>query len=96
VTLGGFLVEEELRVMTTYKLDLTIEDPEQLIISNLPFQRGDRVEIIISTKEREERKALVGELKDLFKRTQSLPSSKAITEEEIEAEIEAYRIINKN
>jgi antitoxin ParD1/3/4 len=34
---------------------------------------------------------LVRELKDLFKKTQSLPSSIAITEEEIEAEIEAYR-----
>lgn len=82
--------------MTTYKLDFTIEDPDRVVISNLPFQRGDRVEITISTKDREERKALVRELQDLFKTTQSLPSSIAITEEEIEAEIEAYRIINKN
>jgi len=77
--------------MTTYKLDLTIEDPEELVISNLPFQPGERVEITISTKAAQEREALVKELQDLFKTTQSLPSSIAITEEEIEAEIEAYR-----
>jgi hypothetical protein len=38
-----------------------------------------------------ERKPRVAELKDLFKKTQSLPQIKPITDAEIMLEIEAYR-----
>ena len=39
----------------------------------------------------EERENAVKELQALFKETQSLPQARSITEEEIRAEIEAYR-----
>jgi antitoxin ParD1/3/4 len=38
-----------------------------------------------------ERQRLVDELRDLFDRTQSIPGIQDITEEEIQAEIDAYR-----
>ncbi len=76
--------------MTTYKKTLIIEDSKQLVLTNLPFEEGEKVEITMSA-EIPARKALVQELKELFKEIQSLPSSQAITEEEIAAEIDAYR-----
>lgn len=76
--------------MTTYKKILTIEDPQQLILSDLPFQPGQKVRVIILTESLEQSEQ--GEkLRSLLKDTQALPSSQAITEEEITEEIDAYR-----
>ena len=76
--------------MTTYKKTVVIDDPNQLVLSDLPFQVGERVKVIILTQNYEP--SPNGErLRSLLKKTQSLPSSQAITEEEIAAEIEAYR-----
>ena len=76
--------------MTTYKKYLILEDPQKLILSDLPFASGQKIEITISS-EVENRKVLIEEMKELFKEIQALPSSQAITEEEIAAEIDAYR-----
>ena len=76
--------------MTTYKKILTIEDPQQLILSDLPFKPGQKVRVIILTESLEQSEQ--GEkLRALLKDTQALPSSQAITEEEIAVEIDAYR-----
>ena len=76
--------------MTTYKKTLVIDDPNQLVLSDLPFQSGERVKVIILPQNYEP-SPKVDKLRSLLKKTQSLPSSQAITEEEIVAEIEAYR-----
>ena len=33
--------------METYKTYITIENPDRVVLSNLPFQVGQRVEIIV-------------------------------------------------
>ena len=76
--------------MEEYRTKIRIKDPKQVILSNLPFRSGQVVEIVVSVPD-EDRKAAVEEFKALFKETQSLPQVQAITEEEILAEIEAYR-----
>ena len=106
--------------MNAYKKYLTIDDPNNLVLSGLPFTSGQRVEIIIlldeetTTKESEQetkaisneeflikanraytendkRKDISQRFKQLFDETQAIPEIQDITEEEIAAEIEAYR-----
>jgi hypothetical protein len=76
--------------MNAYKKYITITDPCQLILSDLPFQVGQRVEIIILAEDNP-RTEISKKLRDLFDKTQLLPEVQDITEAEIEAEIEAYQ-----
>jgi len=76
--------------MNAYKKYITIQDPKQLILSDLPFQPGQRVEIIILAEDNP-RTPLVERLQTLLKQTQALHANNPITEAEIVAEIEAYR-----
>lgn len=76
--------------MNAYKKYITITDPKQVILSDLPFEAGQRIEIIILAEENP-RASISKKLRDLFDKTQSLPEVQNITEAEITAEIEAYR-----
>ena len=76
--------------MTTYKKTLVIDDPNNLVLSDLPFRSGQQVKIIILPQNYEP-SPNSEKLRSLLKKTQSLPSSQAITEEEIAAEIDVYR-----
>jgi len=76
--------------MQAYRTIIKIKDPRQIILSNLPFRPGQVVEILVLAQD-EEREAAVQEFKALFKETQSLPQVQALTDEDILAEIEAYR-----
>lgn len=76
--------------MNGYIRQMTVNDPKQLILSDLPFQPGQEVEIQIKVVEKG-RKALAQELQALFKELQSLQSSQELTEDDIVAEIDAYR-----
>jgi len=60
------------------------------VLSDVPFQTGQEVEITLRSVEQltVERK---NELRALLKKTQSLPQIQTLTEEDILAEIEAYR-----
>ncbi len=42
--------------MNSYKKYLTIEDPNNLVLSDLPFSSGQRVEIIIMSEEETRKK----------------------------------------
>jgi hypothetical protein len=75
--------------METYKTYITIENPDRVVLSNLPFQVGQRVEIIVLPEY--DRAVISQKLKALFKKTQSLPEVNEITDTDIEAEINAYR-----
>ncbi len=77
--------------MNTYRRRLVVQDPKQIVLSDVPFQTGQEVEITLRSVEQPtvERK---NELRALFKKTQSLPQIQTLTEEDILAEIEAYRI----
>ena len=76
--------------MNAYKKYITIEDPNRVILSDLPFKPGQRVEVIILSEDNE-RVALSQKLRELFKETQAIHADNPMTEEEIAAEIEAYR-----
>ena len=76
--------------MNTYKKYITIEDPNYVVLSDLPFQAGQRVEVIILAQNNE-RDILAQKLRELLKETQALHAGNPLTEEEIVAEIEAYR-----
>ncbi|PSB29972.1 hypothetical protein [Chlorogloea sp. CCALA 695] len=74
--------------MNAYKKYITIEDPNHVVLSDLPFKPGQRVEVIILAAD--SKRAISEELRDLFDRTQALPGVQDIREDEIAAEIEAY------
>lgn len=76
--------------MNAYKKYITIEDPSHVVLSDLPFQPGQQVEVIILA-ENNDRAALAQKLRELLKETQALHGDNPMTDEEIAAEIEAYR-----
>ncbi|MEH2301941.1 hypothetical protein [Nostoc sp.] len=76
--------------MNAYKKYITITDPSQLILSDLPFKVGQRVEIIILAEDNP-RAEISKKLRNLFDKTQSISGIQDITEAEISAEIEAYQ-----
>jgi hypothetical protein len=75
--------------MTTFRKQITIEDPDHVVLSGLPFESGQRVEITLTTDS--SACPPTETLRSLFKTTQALPQAQAITEDEITAEIAAYR-----
>ncbi|MBD2566894.1 hypothetical protein [Anabaena lutea] len=76
--------------MNAYKTYITIEDPKQVVLSDLPFQVGQRVEIIVLAEDNPQ-DTISNKLRNLFDKTQAIPGVEEITDEEIAAEIEAYR-----
>ncbi len=76
--------------MIAYKKYVTIEDPKRVVLADVPFRCGQRVEIVMIADD-EESTARLQELQTLFKTTQALPQARALSEEEIAAEIDAYR-----
>ena len=76
--------------MNAYKTYVTVTDSQELVLSNLPFKPGQKVEVIVLSED-ETRKDVSQRLKQLFDETQAIPGIQDITEEEIKAEIEAYR-----
>lgn len=49
--------------MNAYKKYITIEQPHQLILSDLPFESGQRVEVIILAEESQENNDQLEELR---------------------------------
>ncbi|MBK1988377.1 hypothetical protein A0J48_012645 [Sphaerospermopsis aphanizomenoides BCCUSP55] len=76
--------------MNAYKTYITIEDPKQVVLSDLPFQVGQRVEIIVLAEDNPQL-AISNKLRNLFDKTQAISGVEEVTEEDIAAEIEAYR-----
>ena len=76
--------------MNAYKTYVTVTESQELVLSNLPFQPGQKVEVIVLAED-DKRKYLSQKFKKLFDETQAIPGIQDITEEEITAEIEAYR-----
>jgi antitoxin ParD1/3/4 len=75
--------------MNAYKTYITITNPNQVVLTDLPFRPGQRVEVVILADD--ERAARVEKLKALLAETQALPQAQAVSEDEIAAEIAAYR-----
>jgi hypothetical protein len=76
--------------MTAYKTLITIDDPSQVILADVPFQKGQRVRIVMLSEE-DERDFIGERFRNLFKETQSQPEVADVTDDEILAEIAAHR-----
>ncbi len=76
--------------MRAYKKYVTIDDPKKLVLSDLPFQPGQRVEVVLIAED-EEREKRVQELRMLLKKTQALPKARTVTDDMIAEEVAAYR-----
>ncbi len=76
--------------MRAYRTHLVIKNPRRVMFSDLPFRAGQRVEVLFLAQE-ESRTAAVDEMEMLLKETQSLPQVQLLTEDDILAEVEAYR-----
>ena len=76
--------------MIACKRIVTVEDPERVVLSGLPFRRGQRVEIVMIAEDELNRPA-AEELRQLLRETQQLPAAKAVSEDQIAEEIAVYR-----
>lgn len=61
------------------------------MLSDLPFQPGQRVEVVLIAEE-DRPGSRLHELREMFKTTQALPQAQVLSEDEITAEIAAYRM----
>ncbi len=77
--------------MKAYKTYSTVSELRQVILSDVPFRVGEKVEIVVLTVEDSDRSERVRKLKNLFKETQSLPQIQTLSEDDILREVEAYR-----
>lgn len=79
--------------MKAYKTYLTIQDPKHVVLPDVPFHSGQRVEVIMLAEEDNQstHSTYIRELESLFKATQELHQAQSITEEDIAAEVKAYR-----
>ena len=82
-------------MLTAYRQKVTVRPDGRIEIPEPIFKPGTEAEVIVLVESEaetaESRLARVEEWKALFKETQALPQAKTITEEEIAAEIAAYR-----
>ena len=76
--------------MNAYKTYVTVTDSQELVLSNLPFKPGQKVEVIVLA-ENDNKAMLAEKMRKLFKEIQALHADNPLTDAEIAAEIEAYR-----
>ena len=76
--------------MHEIKKYVTIDNPNELVLSDLPFQHGQLVEIVMIAEDGEREKR-IQELRTLLKKTQALPKVQTITDDMIAEELAAYR-----
>ena len=76
--------------MIAYKQYITIEDPNRVVLSDLPFRTGQRVEVLLIAEDDGSATNLEA-LQVLLKDTQGLKEVQTISENEIAKEIAAYR-----
>lgn len=75
--------------MKAIRRTIRIDDPNRVVLLDLPFCKGQEVEIIFLSRADSQEKA--EEVRALFRRTQALPKAVSLTEEEIESEVDACR-----
>ena len=75
--------------MKAYRTHIVIKDPHNVTVPNVPFRPGQHVEVLFLAQD--EIDADLTKLQALFKDTHSLPQIQTLTEEEIAAEVAAYR-----
>jgi hypothetical protein len=76
--------------MIAYRQYVTVQKSKQIVLSDVPFQPGQQVEVVVLAEEGRSIN-LVRELRETLQVTQALPQAQAIGEDEIATEIAAYR-----
>lgn len=76
--------------MKAYRTYLTVTDAKQVVLNDVPFQPGQRVEVLVLTKN-DVNGTVVQEFQTLLEETQALPHIQALTDEEIAAEVASFR-----
>ncbi|MFN0315762.1 MAG: hypothetical protein ACKVQA_12080 [Burkholderiales bacterium] len=76
--------------MQAYRKKLVIQDPNQVVLTNLPFKAGQHVEVLVFEDD-SDIAARVQRWQKAFRDTQTVAQPRNITEEEIAAEIAAHR-----
>lgn len=75
--------------MRPFQTSVTVDRFRTVQVSDVPFEAGERVDILILP--RRNREDLARRMQALFRETQALPQAQALTDEEIAAEIDAHR-----
>ena len=82
-------------MITAYRKKAIVQPDGRIEIKTPSLKPGTKTEVIVLVESNPEdaqtRQARVKEWKALFKETQALPLARVITEQEISAEIAAYR-----
>jgi hypothetical protein len=76
--------------MKAYRTHLTVTDPNQVVLTALPFRAGQRVEVILLASE-EEKSEEVGKQYDLLSQTQATSAARDLDEDVFSKEVAAYR-----
>ena len=87
--------QEDQKMTTAIRQSMRIQSDGVVEIRSPALAQGRWVDVIVlmeSDEDRAAREERVQRLRALFKETQALPIAQTITEEEIAAEIEAYRM----
>lgn len=79
--------------MKAYRTYATVTDPQNLLLINLPFKPGQRVEVLVLADD-SDRATTLNAFDQAFKATQALPQIQALTDADIEAEIATSRSDN--
>jgi len=77
--------------MKAYKTSSVVTDSKQVILSDMPFGVGEKVEVVVSRPVNGSRADRVRKLKAMFKTTQSLPQIRNLTDADILREVAAHR-----
>ncbi len=76
--------------MAAYRKEMVIDDPNRVVLSHLPFEPGDHVEITIE-KETPKPTSRIEEWDKSFEQTDRCPEIRRLTEEEVAEEIARIR-----
>jgi len=77
-------------MMKAYRTYLTVTDSKQVVLSDVPFEPGQIVEVLVLAQDADRALAL-RRLDTLLQRTQALPQIQGLTDDEISSEVDAYR-----
>ncbi len=81
--------------MIIYETQFVVDDPKRLVLENLPIDPGQLVTVRISIEDKAKLTERAEQMADFFEEVRSLPPIQEITEEEIAAEITAYRAAHR-
>ena len=75
--------------MKAYRTYATVRKTRELVLPNVPFSEGQRVEVVILADEPSQDHTV--ELRALLSETQALSAVRHLTDDDIRAEVAAYQ-----